>query len=223
MLLVCITTGFMIGYSYNLTKDNRTQSAKNSEFFVQEDLYREEIIEQQERNKELAKEANSLQEQIRDYEKSFASSEEEYEKLVDEAEDLRLLLGDLPAEGKGVRVTLQDADYDPTSANPNDYIVHESHVFKVINELKISGAQAIAINGQRLRANSYIQCTGPVITIDGKQHGAPFVIEAVGEPATLNSSLAIKGGILDQLTNENIVVTLEEHQKLFMEKVKVGS
>lgn len=198
-------------------------SPLNSQLFAQEDSYREELIEQQERNKELAEESNRLQEKIREYEKKFASNENEYEQLVEEAEDLRLLLGNLTGEGKGIRVTLQDGEYDPTSVNPNDYIVHESHVFKVLNELKISGAQAITINGQRLMANSFIQCNGPVITVDGKQHPAPFVIEAVGDSATLSASLNLKGGVINQLLNENIVVTVEENQKLIMSKVKVES
>ncbi len=129
----------------------------------------------------------------------------------------------MKSEGKGIRITLQDGDYDPKSLNPNDYIVHESHVFKLLNELKISGAQAIAINGQRVMANSYIRCNGPVITIDGTQHPAPFVIEAVGDSDTLIASLNLNGGVVDQLLNDYIVVSLEEHQKLTMPRVKVES
>ncbi|MFJ7404750.1 MULTISPECIES: DUF881 domain-containing protein [unclassified Lysinibacillus] len=223
LLIVCITTGFIIGYSYNQAKDNRQTSSIKSELFEQEDTYREELIEQQERNKELTEEANKLQEKIRNYEKEFASNEKDSKQLVQEAEDLRLLLGDLSSEGKGIRITLQDGDYDPKSVNPNDYIVHESHVFKLLNELKISGAQAIAINGQRVLANSYIRCNGPVITIDGKQHPAPFVIEAIGDATTLRASLNLSGGVVDQLLNDNIVVSLEENQKLTMPNVKIES
>ena len=223
LLIVCVTTGFIIGYSYNQAKDNREAGTINSELFEQEDSYREELITQQERNKELSDELNSLQEQIRKYEKSFASNEKDYKELVEQAEDLRLLLGELKSEGKGIRITLQDGDYDPKSLNPNDYIVHESHVFKLLNELKISGAQAIAINGQRVMANSYIRCNGPVITIDSTQHPAPFVIEAVGDSDTLIASLNLNGGVVDQLLNDNIVVSLEEHQKLTMPRVKVES
>ncbi|MFJ7730543.1 DUF881 domain-containing protein [Lysinibacillus sp. NPDC097231] len=223
LLIVCVTMGFIVGYSYNQAKDNRDASSINSKLFEQEDSYREELIAQQERNKELSEEANALQEKIRKYEKSFVAGEKNYKNLVEEAEDLRLLLGDINAEGKGIRLTLQDGDYDPKSANPNEYIVHESHVFKLLNELKISGAQAIAINGQRVLANSYIRCNGPVITIDGKQHPAPFVIEAVGNSTTLAASLNLNGGVVDQLLNDNIVVSLEENQKLTMPSVKVES
>lgn len=213
MLIVCVVTGFIIGFSYNLTKDNK----KNSSPYVDPDeSYREELIEQKERNKELLEEVNQLTTTIRDFEKSFAANQNEYEVLLQEAERLRLMLGDIPAVGQGIRITLDDAEYNPNNTNPNDYIVHESHIFKVINELKISGAEAITINGQRLKTNSYINCTGPVITIDGKQYPAPFVIEAVGNPEVLIPSLQIVGGVFDQLLNDQIVVTIEQTGQIIM-------
>ena len=119
------------------------------------------------------------------------------------------MLGAIPAVGQGIRVTLKDAEYDPIEQNPNDYIVHESHIFRVINELRIAGAQGLSINGQRITANSYIKCTGPVITVDGRTFPAPFVIEAIGEAEVLSSSLYLKGGVIDGLIRDNIVVTTE--------------
>ena len=206
----------MIGYSYNLAKD---EVKMNSNYLEQEESYREELISQQERNKELTEELIALQTKRREYEKDFAENEEEYEHLLKEAENLRLLLGEIPAHGEGIRVTLKDGEYNPNSTNPNEYIVHESHVFNVINELKVSGAEAISINGQRLKSNSYIRCNGPVITIDGKQYPAPFIIEAVGDRDTLISALKIPGGVFDQLLNDRIVVTIEENDYIQMPSI----
>ena len=107
-------------------------------------------------------------------------------------------------------MTLKDAEYDPVEQNPNDYIVHESHILRVVNELRIAGAQGIAINGQRITANSYIKCTGPVITVDGRTFPAPFVIEAIGDAEVLSASLYLRGGVIDGLIMDNIVVTTEQ-------------
>ena len=221
ILVVCIITGFIIGFSYNLSKDNRQTSSVSSIYVQQGDAYREELIEQQERNKELAEELDTLHETIRKYEKEFATTEENYELLVKEAEQLRILLGELPAVGKGIAVTLRDNEYNGIG-NPNHYIVHESHVFAVINELKISGAEAISINGQRLKANSYISCNGPVITIDGNQYPAPFVIEAVGNQSSLIAALEIAGGVVDQLLNDNVVISLEKKEQILMPPIIKG-
>ena len=88
--------------------------------------------------------------------------------------------------------------------------MHEHHVLKVVNELYISGAEAVSVNGKRLTANSYIVCTGPVITVDGEQFPAPFTISAIGDPDTLEKALNIQGGIKDQLVSDNIVVKIEK-------------
>jgi len=221
ILVVCIITGFIIGFSYNLSKDDRKTGSVSSIYVQQGEVYREELIEQQERNKELAEELDTLHETIRNYEKEFATTEEHYELLVEEAEQLRILLGELPAVGKGIAVTLRDNEYNGVG-NPNHYIVHESHIFTVINELKISGAEAIAINGQRLKTNSYISCNGPVITIDGNQYPAPFVIEAVGDQASLTAALEMAGGVVDQLLSDNVVITLEKKERILMPSIIKG-
>ena len=222
ILVVCIMTGFIIGFSYNLSKDDEQINSSSNLYAQQRDAYREELIEQQERNKELAEELDGLLETIRQYEREFATPEEHYDELVEEAERLRILMGELPASGKGVSVTLRDDEYSGET-NPNDYIVHESHIFSVINELKIAGAEAIAINGQRLKTNSYISCNGPVITIDGNQYPAPFVIEAVGNPDGLIAALEIGGGVFDQLLNDNVVVTLEKKDLILLPSITKGN
>ncbi len=212
--LVSLVLGFILAYSYSLAAGEEEQ--ETGMYSKEMEKYRAQLIEQKEQNKELMEEINQKHQTIRDYEQSFASSEESVEELVQEAEMLRLLIGDIPATGKGVEVSLEDGAYDPFQEDPNDYIVHESHVFTVINELKISGAEAIAINGQRLHANSHIVCTGPVITVDGKKFPAPFKIEAVGDPSVLIAALNLGGGVVSQLVNDNIVVTVEEKSDVTM-------
>ncbi len=222
ILIVCIITGFIIGYSYNLSKDKRQITSSVTLFTQQPDAYREELIEQQERNKELAEELDGILETIRKYEKEYATHEDHYDELVKEAERLRILMGELPVAGEGISVTLRDDDFTG-AANPNDYIVHESHIFNVINEMKISGAEAIAINGQRLKTNSFISCNGPVITIDGNQYPAPFVIEAVGNQDGLIGALEINGGVFDQLLNDNVVVSVEKKEQIVMPSIMKGN
>ncbi|AYC30767.1 DUF881 domain-containing protein [Paenisporosarcina cavernae] len=215
--LVCVVFGFILSYSYSISNDKNTSSnTVSSTYYEQQERYRELLIEQKERNKELTDELEKKQTQVREIEQQLSGSEESYDALVKEAEDLRLLLGTIPVEGEGVSVLLEDEEYSPETQNPNDYIVHESHIFMVVNELKISGAEAISINGKRIAASSYIKCTGPVITVDGQQFPAPFEIKAIGDPNVLLPALKLSGGILDQLVNDNIVVTVEEKEEIKM-------
>ena len=219
IVLVCIVTGFIIGYSYNLSKDRRESGTITSAEYQKENVYRQQLIDQQERNKQLVEELSLLEKKLRQYEQQVASEEQHYEDMLTEVNKLRLLLGHLPAKGEGVRIQLEDGDYDPSSTNPNDYIIHESHLFKLINELKIAGAEGIAVNGQRLHANSYIVCNGPVITIDGKQYPAPFIVEAVGNKNTLVQAIEITGGVVDQLLNDKIKLTIEKRDQIALKSI----
>lgn len=221
VLLVCVVTGFIVGFSYNLAKDRQQVSSVTSSYYEQIESYRSDLIAQQERNLELQEQLASLQGKIRQYEWDYNNANDHYDEMYKEAQQLRLALGEVPSEGAGIAVTLSDGSSE-SSSNPNDYIVHESHIFNVIQELKISGAEAIAINGQRLKPNSYISCNGPVITVDGNQYPAPFVIEAIGNQNTLLSSLELDGGVVEQLIADHIVVSLEKVAKIEMAATEAG-
>lgn len=215
--LVFLVLGFIMAYSFSLSQAEKKQSGyTGGAFFEQEERFRGQLIDQQERNKDLRAELEEKQAAVQKYEQSFSDGPDRFSDYADEAESLRRYVGALPVEGDGLKVTLQDGEYDGNSENPNDYIVHESHVFQVINELYISGAQAISVNGQRIDGNSYIVCTGPVITVDGVQYPAPFTIEAIGKSDVLESSIKLSGGVMDQLLNDNIIVTLDMGQKISM-------
>lgn len=209
--LVFLVLGFILAYSYSLSQAKESGADyTGSSQFEQEERYREDLIEQQERNKSLREEMQAKQAELQEYESSFADGEDLYGDLAMEAEKLRRFVGMMPVEGNGLKVVLEDGDYGGQTVNPNDYIVHESHVFQVIHEMYISGAEAVAVNGQRIHSNSTIVCTGPVIEVDGVQYPAPFTIEAIGKPDVLAASMELSGGVLDQLVNDNIVVTMDE-------------
>lgn len=209
--LVFLVLGFILAYSWSLSqaKQNENNFSSTSNF-EQEQRFREDLIEQQERNKTLREEIQAKQGLLQEYENSFSTGEEVLKEMATEAEMLRRYVGLMPVEGKGLKVVLEDGEYGAQQVNPNDYIVHESHVFQVIHEMYISGAEAVSVNGQRIHSNSTIVCTGPVIEVDGVQYPAPFTIEAIGNPEVLAASMELSGGVLDQLVNDNVVVTMDE-------------
>jgi uncharacterized protein YlxW (UPF0749 family) len=218
--LVSLVLGFMVAFSFRVTQ-NESENGKGltSRQWDQHLSLRNGLIEQEEKNRDLQKELNAKQEKVRNIEENLSKEARVFSNLAEDAEKYRMFLGKVNVSGKGVRVTLADGEYDPDEENINNYLVHEHHVFKVINELYISGAAAIAVNGQRISHNSYILCTGPVITVDGYQHPAPFEITAIGDPNVLSSALNITGGIKDQLVNDQIVFSLEEADEVTMEPI----
>lgn len=212
--LVFLVLGFMVAFSYHMTqKENNSVNVTSSQWERDMQL-RDQLVTLEEKNRQLQGQLFEKQKTLVEIEKKLAEEEDTYYDLAEEAEKYRIFLGKVKVKGPGVVVTLEDGQYESDETNINNYLVHEHHVFKVINELYVAGAAAIAVNGQRLTHNSYIICNGPVIEIDGNQHPAPFKITAIGNPEILSSAINIPGGVKDMLVNENIEFTLETKNEI---------
>ncbi|GIN83794.1 UPF0749 protein YlxW [Heyndrickxia sporothermodurans] len=215
LALVCLILGFLLAFSYNLAnKDSGSSSKLTDPQFARENELRNQLLKKKKENQQLQKELHKKQNIVRSMEKDLSKEEQVFYNLAEDAEKYRMFLGKIKVKGDGVIVTLEDGDYNPKEENVNNYIVHDHHVFKVINELYVAGAAAIAINGQRINHDSYIICNGPVITVDGIPYPEPFTITAIGDPNVLSSALSITGGVKDQLVNDNIVFTIEKKDEV---------
>jgi len=210
----------MIVYSYRITQGSNSNPHKITDSQWEQSLrLRDELNEQEEKNRELQNELNTKHEMVREFEAELANEAQVYFNLAEDAEKYRMFLGKVKVKGSGVKVTLSDGEYDPNEPNINNYLVHEHHVFKVVNELYISGATAVTINGQRLKSDSYIVCDGPVITVDGVPHPAPFVITAIGDPDVLAAAINLTGGVKDQLVNDNVVFSIEKENEIVLDPI----
>lgn len=209
--LVLFVFGYLVAVSYeqaqNLLKDEEEVSVEEWDRAF---YYRQQLIDFEERNNALEQQINDLRVELLQLETSLSEEQQNLMSAVELKRELQAYVGELAIEGPGVFITLKDQDYVPDSANVNDYIVHDRHVQLVINELLSAGAEAIEINGQRLLHNSHVFCVGPVITVDGTTHPAPFTIEAIGNQDTLRQSLELEQGVIDQLVNERIEVEYGE-------------
>ena len=113
-----------------------------------------------------------------------------------------LLAGLTPVQGPGLSVTLRDSKKPlPGGVNipGNVTLIHDTDIEQVVNELKAAGAEAIAINDQRLVGMSPIRSVGPVIDVNGVPQAPPFVIKSIGDARTMRAALNLRGGVADML------------------------
>jgi len=107
---------------------------------------------------------------------------------------LQILAGTVPATGPGVQVTIND----PQASIRYDLIID------VIQELRDAGAEAIAVDNQRIGTTTAFGPGSGGVTLSGPgQAGtllqAPYRVSVIGNPDTLASGLGIPGGALDTL------------------------
>lgn len=163
----------------------------------------QKLRSQEQANKELEAEIAELRVRNARYERKISSGQSSSEELFDELQNLRFLVGQSPAVGPGVVVTLQDSSERPRDNAPPEelqlFMVHDSDIRNIVNELRNAGAEVVAVNGQRLTARSAIRCSGNVTMVNNTPVAAPFKVEAIGDPDTLENALKIPGGTAEQL------------------------
>lgn len=114
--------------------------------------------------------------------------------------------------GPGIEVTLNDSNMAvQPGGDPNLYVLHDEDVLKVLNELKAAGAEALAINNQRIIATSEIRCIGPTILTNKNQRLAPpFIITAIGNQDNMINSLKMRSGVIEALQYWGIQVSVKK-------------
>lgn len=111
----------------------------------------------------------------------YLQASSEGRSLQAQLERLGVATGADAAQGPGVRVVVDDG---PSSAG-EDAEVLDVDLQKLVNGLWLSGAEAVAVNGERLTALSAIRLAGPVITVNYQRISRPYTVAAIGDPDTL--------------------------------------
>jgi uncharacterized protein YlxW (UPF0749 family) len=86
----------------------------------------------------------------------------------------------------------------------------------VVNEIWAAGAEAVAVNGQRLTALSAIRSAGDAVLVDFRPLTPPYEIEAVGDPKKLRETFVggFGGSYLQVLQGYGITYAVEDRDRL---------
>ncbi|MEU2511678.1 DUF881 domain-containing protein [Streptomyces syringium] len=115
----------------------------------------------------------------------------------DSAELVSLLAGATPARGPGVKIVVDDAKQTKQSGagGPRESSgfsdtgrVRDRDMQRIVNGLWQSGAEAIAVNGQRLTALSAIRAAGDAILVDNRPLVPPYTVLAIGDGQRLSTA-----------------------------------
>jgi uncharacterized protein YlxW (UPF0749 family) len=94
---------------------------------------------------------------------------------------VQIQAGTTPMVGPGLEVQLSDSDRE--ARDPVDQgalAVHDVDLQLVINALWAAGAEAVAVNGQRLVATSPIRAAGETVTVNFRPLAPPYKVSAIG-------------------------------------------
>ena len=179
---------------------------------MREDELKDEISNFKQKNVELEKQIEETELKILEYEEIIMTDKEASDLLTKELEQQNNILGKNSVQGSGIIVTLSD-----TRAQK----ITSEDLRELVNELKIAGAEAISINGQRIVYDSYIVDIGNTyIRINGQESMvSPYEVKAIGNPTYLESGISKKQyGYIDTKLEEGKDITLVRQENIVIDK-----
>jgi uncharacterized protein YlxW (UPF0749 family) len=126
--------------------------------------------------------------------------------------DLSILAGTAPAEGRGIRMRIAD----PKNA------VDSGVLLDAVEEMRDAGAEAIEVNNTiRIVGSTWFGSDGRGLVIDGKPVNRPITLEIIGDPHSLEEAARFRGGIVSEITGPKIggQVQIEQENQLVIESL----
>ena len=207
ILLIAFVLGIFIAiYLKSMDSDN-----------VYISLEEKRLLESEINNKKV--EISNLKKRKEEYEKSLKAYKEVIKnenKSIEELDYLKVISGYSSIVGSGVVITIKDSERELSSGEtPNDLLVHDIDILRILNDLKKAGAKGIAINGERVLPTSEIKCSGATITVNKTTYGQPFIIKAIGDTESLMASINAPQSYASLLRSVyGIYINIEENEEI---------
>lgn len=132
------------------------------------------------------------------------------EQARTEIDNLEVLAGTVPVTGPGIRITITEETGE----------VDIGSLLDTVQEMRAAFAEAMQVNGQvRVVASTSFEDGIGGVFVDGQLLEPPYVIDVIGDPATLSGGMTFPDGPIDQLRADGASVVVEELQSLDIEAV----
>ena len=157
-----------------------------------------------ENNARLREEKEALEGQLSEYQQ--ATGRAVLGPLVEELNKVKIINGLVEVSGPGVEVSI-------------DGPIGVLDVQDLINELRNVGVEALTINGERLTLYSVVTSTEDgAITVNATQLSRPYILQAIGQPETMETALLRRGGLIATLERnyEGLAVSVVKREKMVL-------
>lgn len=205
---VCVLLGAIVAWQFNSVKQNQVITGLEKQRVS--DLV-QQILAERNNNEKLQLRINEMQTEIDAFSKEENVDDAYVESLKKYVLTARIIAGLETVMGSGLIITL-DASGERT--------IRDSHILDLLNELKASDVQAIAINDERIVATSEIRKAGHYIMVNGRQLVPPYSIKTIGDPVKMENSLNLIGGIIETFKLYGFDVTLERQDNIIVPAVR---
>jgi uncharacterized protein YlxW (UPF0749 family) len=138
-----------------------------------------------------------LREQIQELDLAGQGSAEAIRELNRELEAARLAAGVIPLRGPGIVFQLEDSlQASGPDGSDLDYLVGARDLRTMVEELWLAGAEAVAVNGERVTPTTAIIDIGGSVLVNSAYLAPPYQVSAIG-PSDMYDRLVGSQGFVD--------------------------
>lgn len=151
-----------------------------------------------------------LRDEIDQLEGQGQGSDALVKQLNDDLEQARIAAGLIPLEGPGIVFRIQDSGAPGAGA---DALVSASDVRLVVQELWLAGAEAVAVNGERVTVSTAFIDIGGSILANSAYLAPPYTISAIGPAGMydrIRASQAFVAFVADRVEAQGIQLSVAE-------------
>jgi uncharacterized protein YlxW (UPF0749 family) len=179
---LCALLGFALVVQVRQTQEQGLESLRQTDLVNVLDNVTQEA-------QRLEDDSAALQSTLDRLSSGSGNSQAAQEAARQRLEVLGILVGTLPAVGKGIELTIEDPRGE----------VNASVLLDTLQELRDAGAEAVQIGDVRVVASTSFVDVAEGVKVDDTVLQRPFRLKVIGDPATLSSALDIPGGVLEVL------------------------
>ncbi|MCI8411068.1 MAG: DUF881 domain-containing protein [Clostridia bacterium] len=207
--IACFALVMVMSMQFKIVNETDITSIEN----MRETELRTELANWKTKYEETNQKYEETISKINEYKETKQSNEETSKLVEKELEQVNMSLGKNDIEGQGIEITIRETEKEEISrVTADDLIV-------IVNALRLSGAEAISINDERIiNMTDIVDINETYIKINGQRILSPYVIKAIGDQSYLESGLIGNGGHVDEMKKIGQDVSIEKINKIKINK-----
>ena len=216
--VMCLALTIAIVVQYKTIRDANKVTGSN----VNSEL-KTEVLKWKEKYEGVYEDLEELEKILEEKRKLATNNDDTSRELQNELRTLNALIGTIDVSGEGIIITLADNSNVTNQTigifdNISNYLIHDTDLIMLVNELKNAGAEAISINDERIISTTSITCDGTVVLVNGNKLSSPFTIKAIGSQALILGAIQRTGGLLEELYAYGLVSSVVQESNITIYK-----
>ena len=204
MAIACFALAMIMCMQFKIVRETDITSIET----MREEELRTELASWKQMYREAETQYEEKLAKLNEYKQNQQSSEEAAKLVENDLEKINMYLGKTNAVGEGIIITLKNS--------VEDDCISAEDLLKIVDYLKLAGAEAISINNERIINTSEIVdiSSNSIIFVNQQRILAPYTLKAIGDPSKLESTLLGNGGYVDFLRNLGFDIKIERNNKV---------